>query len=72
VCASGRNLPLVPLWEKGWNFNWNCIEHDSLEVKKETSLPGNQTIHRKLKAFDKKLLNRQKFLRINEWVEVKE
>lgn len=40
------------------NFNWNCIEHDSVEVKKETSLPGNQTIHRKLKAFDKKLLNR--------------
>lgn len=40
------------------NFNWNCIEHDAIDVHHETSLPTTQTLNRKLKGFDNKLLNR--------------
>lgn len=40
------------------NFNWNCIEHDAIDVHHETILPRTQTLHRKLKGFDNKLLNR--------------
>ena len=41
------------------NFNWNCIEHDSIDVPtKNNDLPSTQTLNRKLKGFDNKLLNR--------------
>lgn len=41
------------------NFNWNCIEHDAIDIPEvNTGLPHVQALHRKLKGFDNKLLNR--------------
>ena len=40
------------------NFSWNCIDHDSITVSAQTTLPTTQTLTRKLKGFDTKYLNR--------------